>query len=174
MPPLPGQLAAATSLTLLSPSPAWAPGPPGDSLGENASSPSLAQAAALGVLALDSLLGKPAPSLAAAGIAHHQLLGTEPGGAPASRSRRIAGGAGALQKYLAPPTPSRPFCTQELSNLLPPVPIGRGNDWPINPFCVPVIAHLKKGKKENVYMSQRPFCLSSFLLMAALSWKILS
>lgn len=67
---------------------------------------------------------------------------------PARPAASSAGGAGALQEYLAPPTPSLPFCTQELSNLLPPALTGRGNDWPINPLFVPVIVHLKKEKEE--------------------------
>lgn len=69
---------------------------------------------------------------------------------PARPAASPASCAGALQKYLAPPTPSLPFRTQELSNLLPPALTGRGNDWPINPLFVPVIVHLKKGKREDV------------------------
>lgn len=84
----------------------------GNSPGENAYpadfGPVCGPAAAPSVLVGDSLLGKLGPSLAAARIAHLLLLGTEPGGEPASRSRRVAGGAGALQKYLAPPTPILP------------------------------------------------------------------
>lgn len=95
MPQCPVQLAAATSPSLHSPSPTSAPRPFWvTAWGENASpadfSPSLAPAAALGVLSLDSLLGTPGPRLAVAGIAHGQLSGTQPGRTPASPSRRIA------------------------------------------------------------------------------------
>lgn len=95
MPQCPMQLAAATSPTLHCPSPTSAAGPFWvTARGENNSpadfSPSLAPAAALGVLALDSLLGTPGPRPAVAGIAHGQLSGTESGRTPASPSRRIA------------------------------------------------------------------------------------
>lgn len=104
MPQRPAQLAVATSLL---------PAPSGlIAQGESASpadfSPSLAQAAVPGVLALDSLLGKSGFRLAAAGIAYRQLLGTETRRAHARGSGRITSGAGALQKYLVPPPPPPP------------------------------------------------------------------
>lgn len=118
------------------------------------------------------LRGEPGCRLAAAGTARANS-GTEP---PAGSGQPVAAApAQEPAEIFSAPRPQPPLRTQELSNLLAPVPTGRGSDWPINPLFVAVMVHFKKGgKKEQVYMSQRAFCPSSRILMASLSWKILS
>lgn len=104
------------------------------------------------------------------------VLASVAAGRAGVQARRVAAApAQEPAEIFSAPRPQPPLRTQELSNLLAPVPTGRGSDWPINPLFVAVMVHFKKGgEKEQVYMSQRAFCPSSRILMASLSWKILS
>lgn len=112
--------------------------------------------------------------LAAAGTTQGQLLGAEPGPARPAGPAASPAVLEVAEIFSAPtptPTPSRPAAHRNFQTCSLRLPQG-GAMTGLLTLCSSDCPFKKE--KEKVYRSQRAFCLSFLILMAALSWKILS